>query len=78
MSQDSSPEQALEISTEDLPAPSTGISRADTLPDIEESHAQGLCKLQVSDGDFHTHAKVCSESFLSRIMILQRLNCSFR
>ena len=48
---------------EDLPAPSSGISRADTLPDITDEHAQCLHKLQVSDGDFHTEAKVNGELF---------------
>lgn len=48
-----------------LPAPSSGISRADTLPDIVDAHAQSLCQLQCSDGDFHTVAKVNSESFPS-------------
>ena len=59
---ESSPEHTLEIAIKDLPPPSTGITRADTLPDIEESHAQGLCKLHLSDGDFDTRAKVCGES----------------
>jgi hypothetical protein len=55
----------LEIDNEDLPAPSSGISRADTLPDIVDAQAGSLCKLQVSDGDFHTEAKVNGEPFPS-------------
>jgi hypothetical protein len=62
----SSAGHGFEMSTEDLPTPDTGISRADTLPEIEETHAKGLSKLEVSDGDFHTQAKVCGESFPSR------------
>jgi hypothetical protein len=41
----------------------SGISRADTLPDIADEHAETLSKLQVSDGDFHTKATVNSELF---------------
>ena len=53
-------EPVLDTAVEDISAP-TGISRADTLPEIEESHAQSLSKLQVNDGDFHTQAKVGSK-----------------
>ena len=58
---------AFEIDAEELPAPSSGISRADTLPDIVDAHAESLSKLHVSDGDFHTQAKVNGESFLSTV-----------
>jgi hypothetical protein len=40
---------------------SSSVSRADTLPDISEDHAGCLSKLDVSDGDFRTEAKVNGE-----------------
>lgn len=52
-------------SEESLIIPSTGVSRADTLPDIGADHAQALSKLQVSDGDFHTRATVNGECLKS-------------
>jgi hypothetical protein len=38
------------------------IPNSDTLPEIDGDQAQGLSKLQVSDGDFHTRAVVNGES----------------
>jgi hypothetical protein len=54
---------SLDDGTEELSTPSSGISRADTLPDLADAHAECLHKLQVSDGDFHTKAKVNGELF---------------
>lgn len=44
------------------------VSRSDTLPEIGGDQAQGLSKLQASDGDFHAKAVVNSQypSKLSR------------
>jgi hypothetical protein len=55
----------MEDKAEENAAPSSGISRADTLPDIPDEHAEGLSKLQCSDGDFHTEAKVNGELLLA-------------
>lgn len=54
---------SLENDPEGLSTPSSGISRADTLPDLPEAQCETLHKLQVSDGDFHTEAKVNGELF---------------
>lgn len=43
--------------------PISGITRADTLPDIADDHAHSLSKLSVSDGDFHTKATVNGQLF---------------
>ena len=66
---DNSAGHGFDLSPEDLSAPDSGISRADTLPELEEAHAKNLSKLQVSDGDFHTRAKVCGELFQGRRIV---------
>lgn len=53
--------RVVNASDESLPLP--GISRADTLPEIEAEHAKALSQLKVSDGDFHTKAFVNGEFF---------------
>lgn len=51
-------ESSASTSTESLPIPDRGISRADSLPSTQDDHAGALSQLQVSDGDFHTKARV--------------------
>jgi hypothetical protein len=70
---ESAADHSLENGAEDLSTPSSGISRADTLPDIPDAHAEGLHRLQCSDGDFHTQAKVNGELF-QRLEHLPLLN----
>jgi len=49
---------AAENTTDESLPLSIGISRADSLPEIAPEDAHELCKLKLSDGDFHTKATV--------------------